>query len=305
MSIASEISRIKNNIASAYTACGNQGATIPTSQNSANLANCISSISGSGTYPIGIPRGVDSNGVYGYPTNYFSFALPSNATSLRSGILKENFRDCQTITSVDLSSLTEITGTGTLSYFCSNCQNLTSVDLSNVVTVNGSGVLVNAFEKTSITSVDLSSLQSVSGGSAMSSTFLDCPLINSIDLSSLTTLSGAGAMFPNTFALSNSPTSPLPLTSVTFTSLSSIGGTAPMRNMFQRRDGLEIFFPALTPNSFQGQLTTYFDNLVNNAVGCTVHFPSNMQAVIGSWSSVQNGFDGVNTTVLWDLPANN
>jgi len=40
--------------------------------------------------------------------------------------------------------------------------------------------------------------------------------------------------------------------------------------------------------------------------GCsnvTVHFPSNLQSVIGSWYDVQNGFGGTNTTVLFDLPA--
>lgn len=46
MSIASQITRINNNIASAYTACNTKGATMPATQNSANLANCISSISG-------------------------------------------------------------------------------------------------------------------------------------------------------------------------------------------------------------------------------------------------------------------
>lgn len=304
MTIASEITRIKNNIASAYTACSNQGATMPATQNSANLANCIGTISGSGTYPIGIPRGVDNNGVYGYPTTPFAFALPSTATSVTSGMLMNAFKNCTTITSVDLSSLTEITGTDTMNNFCNGCTNLTSVDLSNVVTINGSSVLDHAFSNTSITSVDLSSLQTIFGGSAMNSAFADCPLINSIDLSSLTTLANAVTM-PSAFSLSTSPTSPLPLTSVTFTSLSSINGTAPMRNLFQRRDGLEIFFPAFTSTTFQGQLTTYLDNLVNNAVGCTVHFPSNMQAVIGSWSSVQTGFGGTNTTVLWDLPATN
>ena len=45
MTIASEIQRIKNNIASAYTACTNKGANIPSTQNSANLASCINSIS--------------------------------------------------------------------------------------------------------------------------------------------------------------------------------------------------------------------------------------------------------------------
>jgi hypothetical protein len=49
MTIASEITRINNNIAAAYTACNNKGATMPQTQNSANLATAISSIpSGSG-----------------------------------------------------------------------------------------------------------------------------------------------------------------------------------------------------------------------------------------------------------------
>ena len=47
MSIASEITRIKTNIANAYTACGNKGGTLPQTQNSANLAATISGISGS------------------------------------------------------------------------------------------------------------------------------------------------------------------------------------------------------------------------------------------------------------------
>ena len=45
MSIASEITRINTNIASAYTACSGKGATMPQTQNSANLANTINSIS--------------------------------------------------------------------------------------------------------------------------------------------------------------------------------------------------------------------------------------------------------------------
>lgn len=48
MTIASEITRIQNNIANAYTACSNKGATMPVSQNSNNLATCIGTISGGG-----------------------------------------------------------------------------------------------------------------------------------------------------------------------------------------------------------------------------------------------------------------
>lgn len=45
MSVSSEISRIKANISSAYTACGNKGATLPQTQNIANLAATINAIS--------------------------------------------------------------------------------------------------------------------------------------------------------------------------------------------------------------------------------------------------------------------
>lgn len=48
MSIASQITRINNNISNAYSACSAKGATMPPAQNSANLANCISSITGGG-----------------------------------------------------------------------------------------------------------------------------------------------------------------------------------------------------------------------------------------------------------------
>ena len=302
MSIASEILRIKNNIASAYTECSNQGALMPITQNSDNLATCINSISGSGTYPIGITRGVDANGVYGYPTSNFAFTLPSIATKIANDTLKEAFNGCTTITSVDMSSITEITGTDSLKNFCMNCTNLTSVDLSGLTTINGNGAMDYAFSNTSITAVDLSSLQTISN-TAMTNTFKDCPHISSIDFSSLTTLS-SGVSLNGTFSLTNNPTSPLPLTSVTFTSLATVNGTAPMRNIFQRRDGLQIYFPAFNSNTF-GVMTNYLDNIVAGAVGCTVHFPSNMQSIIGNWSSVQNGFGGTNTTVLFDLPAAN
>lgn len=48
MSISSEITRINQNIASAYTACNNKGATMPQTQNSANLAATITSITTGG-----------------------------------------------------------------------------------------------------------------------------------------------------------------------------------------------------------------------------------------------------------------
>jgi len=89
MSIASEISRIQNNIASAYTACENKGATLPQTQNSANLANAISNIpaSSASLNPTAEPNDVefiDYDGTirYSYSASDFAnlSALPDNPT---------------------------------------------------------------------------------------------------------------------------------------------------------------------------------------------------------------------------------
>lgn len=44
MSIDSEIQRIKDNIENAYTVLASKGATMPATENSGNLADCILSI---------------------------------------------------------------------------------------------------------------------------------------------------------------------------------------------------------------------------------------------------------------------
>lgn len=300
MTIASKLALLQDDIVNARNAIVAKGGTITSDGGSSQLAQDIATIP---SVVSGIPRGVDNNGVYGYLTTPFAFALPPTATSVADSMLMNAFKNCTTITSVDLSSLTQISNTDSMKSFCEGCTNLTSVDLSNLTTVSGSGGMDRAFYGTNITgTLDLSSLQTLSGTS-FTNAFGDCPNISSIDLSSLTTLA-FGVSMNGTFSLSANPTTTLPLASVTFTSLASISGTAPMRNIFARRDGLEIFFPAFNSNTF-GQMTTYLDNIVNGAAGCTVHFPSNMQAIIGNWSSVLNGFGGTNTTVLFDLPATN
>lgn len=56
MTIASEITRIKNNIASAYTALSDKGVTLPITQDSANLATSVASV------PLGIITATNSTG---------------------------------------------------------------------------------------------------------------------------------------------------------------------------------------------------------------------------------------------------
>lgn len=49
MSIASAIQAKQQQIAAAYTACNNKGATLPGTQNLNNLATCIGTITGGGS----------------------------------------------------------------------------------------------------------------------------------------------------------------------------------------------------------------------------------------------------------------
>ena len=190
---------------------------------------------------LGIPLELSATGVLKKPTT--PFAWKSQGSDVADYSMQTAFRGCTGLTSVDLSSLTTVSGSSAMYEAFYTCTRLTSVDLSSLTTVSGSDAMYDAFRGcTGLTSVDLSSLTTVSGSSAMYYAFRGC--------TKLKTLS----------------------------------------------------FPALTSNSF-GSYTNQFNSMLSGVTGCTVHFPSNLQSVIGNWSSVTSGFGGTNTTVLFDLSA--
>ena len=217
-----------------------------------------------------LDREVSNNGVYQMPTTSFTFSLPSNVTDVGYAVMQYAFYGCTGLTSVDLSSLITLSGGYAMQYAFYGCTGLTSLDLSSLTTISGNYAMYESFNNcTGLTSVDLSSLTTLSGSNAMNSVFYNCTGLTSVDLSSLTTVSGNGAM---QYAFQSC------------TSLTSLS------------------FPALTSTSF-GSGTNQFNNMLRRTTGCTVHFPSNLQSVIGSWSDVTAGFGGTNTTVLFDLLA--
>lgn len=69
MSIADQITRIKNNIAASYAECSAKGATLPTTENSENLPNTIASIS-SGTTINNQNKTFTENGTYTADAGY-------------------------------------------------------------------------------------------------------------------------------------------------------------------------------------------------------------------------------------------
>ena len=209
------------------------------------------------------------NGVFQMPVTSFTFSLPRNVTDISYYALYYAFYNCTSLALIDLSSLTTVSGDYALYQAFYRCTSLTSVDLSSLTTVSGDYTLYSAFRNcTSLTSVDLSSLTTVSGENALSYAFYDCSNLRSIDLSSLTIISKNSlyGAFRNCTLL---------------TSLS---------------------FPSLKSTSF-GSYTNQFSTMLSGVTGCTVHFPSNLQNIIGSWTDVVSGFGGTNTTVLFDLPA--
>lgn len=293
MSIASQLQAYQNGLTDAYNMVSQRGGTMPVHKNMSSLASSIATIP-SGSQFTGIPKEVNAQGVYGSPAQTFSFSLPSTATDLAQQALYFAFVGCQTLTSADLSSLTTVSGYTAMYHGFQRCTSMTSVDLGSLTSVTNTEALRSAFEEcTSLQSVDLSSLTTVSGSRAFDSAFSKCSSLSSIDLSSLTTVSGSNCFY-TAFARSA-------LTSVSFDNLSDISGSNAFYQIFTYCANLTtLSFPALTTTSF-GANTNQFNSMLYRCSNVTVHFPSAIQSTIGSWNSVTSGFDGTNTTVLFDL----
>lgn len=245
----------------------------------------------------GIPREVNASGVYGWPTENFTFSLPAGATDVAEKALYQAFDGCKTIVAANLSSLTTISTHQTFYTAFRSCTSLTSVDISSLVSISGSTTFDTAFRGcTSLTSFSASSLTTITGSSAFPTSFYGCTALASVDFSSLVTVGPLAS-----YAFASAFYGCTALTSADFSSLATISGGVIFQNAFRGCTSLtSLSFPALTTSSF-GSYTNQFDNMLQGVTGCTVHFPSAIQSTIGSWSSVTGGFGGTNTTVLFDL----
>lgn len=293
MSIASQLQAYENGLTDAYNMVSQRGGTMPVHKNMSSLASAIATIPSGGG--VGPTREVDANGKYWYPTQNFSFSLPSNATDAGDNALYYAFFQCFNLTSVDFSSLTTVSGASALCRVCYNCSRITSADFSSLATISGPAALSYAFCNCSrLTSASFPVLTTVSGSDAFSNAFYSCGDITSVSFPALTTVSGSSA-FSRAFCYCYD------LTTVSFPALDSISGGGAFYSAFQNCSNLtSLSFPALTASSF-GSNTNQFDNMLNRCSGVTVHFPSAVQSTIGNWSSVTSGFGGTNTTVLFDL----
>ena len=295
MSITSEILRIKSNIANAYDKCYRKGATMPLMQDSQRLPSCIESIpSESG----GIPREVSYNGTYQRITDWYTFTLPNNVVDLGEKSLYYAFYEDTRLDSVDFNNLTNISGVSAMGYAFYGATRLSSFYATHLETITGQNALAYAYLNSGIQSVYLPELREINAGGVCSYAFNNCTNISSVYIPKLEYINGSGALARAFGIPVNSNNS---LSSVEFTSLKTLRGVGSLRYLFENRTNLQtVSFPSLRSDSF-GTLKTQFDNMLSGIDGCTVHFPSNLQSILSTWTSVQNGFSGTNTTVSYDL----
>ena len=210
------------------------------------------------------------------------------------------FSFCTGITSVNLSSLTTIGSASCRSMF-NGCTGITSIDLSSLTTVSGNSACYSMFQGcTVLSSLDLSSLTTISGYQGCQYMFSECTSLATVDLSSLTTISAYGGcdkMFQGCTSL----------TSVDLSSLTTANNTFACRQIFGGCTNLTtLSFPSIRTTSF-GTAINAFAFMCENIPNITLHFPSNVQSVIEGLTgySATAPFGASAGTVLFDLPATN
>lgn len=256
------------------------------------IINQVVKGSGGGIPSYIAPKG-NVNGSYTANNTATTFNV-QGASTINGHTLYGAFDGCTNLTSFDFDSVTTIFTNACYSCF-SNCSGLVVANIPNLIKIN-SGGLQKAFSGCSnIVSFDFNNLVVADGNSCMNQCFQNNSALTTIGLDKLVYV-GYNAMqdmFDGCTSLGN----------VIYKSMKTLASGAV--DGLHRNSGTgitSISFPALTTNSF-GTLTNQFNNMLYGCTDVVVHFPSNLQSVIGSWTSVTGGFCGTNTTVLYDLPA--
>lgn len=218
--------------------------------------------------------------IQGQSSEFANYKVTNGVASKISGPLAGN----------EFSNITSVADNG-MEYSFYECHNITGkLDLSSITSVGVNGLQHAFYSCERITSVDLSSLTTIAEG-GFNRTFLWCSELESVDLSSLTTVGESG--LTDAFSRTN-------IESVSFPSLSFIDSEGFFWAFSNCYNLKTLYFNSLNSNSFDGSETN-FQWMLDGCSDVTVHFPVDLEAVIGDWWDVIDGFGGSNTTVLFDL----
>ena len=249
--------------------------------------------------------GINDIGSYALAYEYDSVAFDAN-TSLDMSMITSitGYSACQYmfsyasgVVNVDLSGLVSIDGPFACQSMFAYASNLVSVQLDSLQRVTSTSACSRMLSNTNITQAEFPSLELLDGEFAFQNICAHCSSLTRVDMSALRTISKQSALAYAFYGCTS-------LTTMVFSSLKTVSAYKPLEYCFSSCSSLtSLYFPAL--KDLGNTFTNQFDYMLYQCSGVTVHFPSNLQSVIGSWTDVQNGFGGTNTTVLFDLPATN
>ena len=250
---------------------------------------------------------------YAYYNTSFTTATSFNFPTIvrianrgMQGFNKQNEQFTQNnITAVGFPALTEVNKYGLAEFLSGVYYN--TADFSNktidfsAVTYAGEYAFYKAFDgfnqynNNASAIFDFSSLQTVNNY-CFNYAFANTK-IASVDFSKVKTINAHG--FDSAFYSARFSSSSI---NIYFPALTTLGDSAFAEAFSYTGNQPILYFPALTSNSF-GNYTNQFHDMLKGCYSTWVHFPSNLQSVIGSWSDVTSGFGGTNIYVLFDLPA--
>lgn len=213
------------------------------------------------------------------------------------------FEQLGTVTSCDLHSL-KIAGNSSFQSFLAGNNNLAGEFVFDNLIQVGPYAFSNFSQGSKITKFGAPNLTSITDFGVFSSCVDSNATLTEINFNNLTTIDIGSQTVPTYYnGAFSSAFGGTGLTTVSFPKLETIKMPKCFIDTFFNCSNLtSVSFPALKSNAF-GSWTNQFNYMLERTNGVTVHFPSNLQSVIGSWSDVTNGFGGTNTTVLFDLPA--
>ena len=261
-----------------------------------------------------IPRSVDQNGnlIYSSQAPNFNGITSINTPSV---LYYCNHKNTNLSGEVNFASVESITANSACSYAFYECPNISSVNMSTVTQISGTRSCDYMFSKSWMTSVDLSGLLSVTGSYSCENMFYKCPKLKRVNLSSLTTLSEYSCCqrwfsdcmeleYVNASSLTSLTATDVllgafgytALTYFYFPSLTTITGATALKKAFESTPIKFLCFPSL--NNL-GTKTNQFNDMILNATDCTVVFPPALESTMSSWTDVINGFGGTNTTVIF------
>lgn len=259
------------------------------------------------------------NGVYKVKKYLTEFVIPDEITELGDYVFLYGLQiDSSSLTKINFNNV-KICGNYSMNNFTSggNFENLSTLEFPNLqkcgdrcfnnafarkgslVEVNfpelisiGSYCFYNCFNYDPIIKISFPKLESAPADCFMG-TFANCKQLIEVDFLVLNSIYQSA--FSGAFSACTS------LESISFPALNKITSSSCFYNAFRSCTSLKsISFPALDTSSF-GSVKNQFNSMLAGVTGCTVHFPASIESTISSWASVQSGFSGTDTVVLFDL----